>query len=300
MRILITGGAGYIGYSLVDALESLPEIKEITVFDNLYRNNTHFFSEGKKLHKTRFVKGDILNMYDLEKVVHHQDVVVHLAGYVEFPYSYQDNYRFEQVNHYGTVVLFNMLEKYPVSKIINLSSAAVYGFAEHVGESTPAAPANFYGASKLNAEQYLNVLADRSMIYQLRSANVFGYNPMVRLDSVINRFIFDALIYDKIKIHGSGNQFRPFISLSTIVDQIGNFIIEDKTSGIYNLVEFNLSMNELRDFLMSRNADLEFTYLNSNQEFKTLSMISEKVNLMIDPEVSLNKAYDNFKENIRL
>lgn len=300
MRVLITGGAGYIGYSLVDVLETLPEITEITVFDNLLRKNMHFFSEGKDLKKTRFVKGDILNIYELEQVVKNQDVVVHMAAHVEFPYSYQDNYKFEQVNHYGTVVLYNLLERFPVEKVVFLSSAAVYGFVENASESTEPKPANFYGISKYNAEKYLCLLERESKVYMLRSANVFGYNPMVRLDSVINRFMFDALIYKKIKIHGNGNQLRPFISLKTVTDQIANFVIGNKKSGAYNLVEFNQSMNVLRDFLMEKNPDLEFAYLNSNQEFKTVSMSSEKLDLENDFHDILEDTYQHFGEVIRL
>ena len=300
MRVLITGGAGYIGYSLVNTLEKTPEIEQITIFDNLLRQNTHFFSEGNALQKTKFVKGDILNIYELEKVVKNQDVVVHMAAHVEFPFSYQDNYKYEQVNHYGTVVLYNLLEKFPVDKIVFLSSAAVYGFAEKAIESTETAPSNFYGASKLNGEKYLKILENQSKVYMLRSANVFGYNPMVRLDSVINRFMFDALIYKKIKIHGSGNQLRPFISIETISNEIKNFILENKESGVYNMVEFNQSMNELRDFFIEKNNDLEFAYLNSNQEFKTVSMYSDKLNLEKNYQEILEKTYRQFQQVLRL
>lgn len=300
MRVLITGGAGYIGYSLVNLLETLPQITEITVFDNLLRKNTHFFTEGKALKKTRFIKGDILNIYELEKAVKNQDVVVHMAAHVEFPYSYQDNYKFEQVNHYGTVVLYNLLERFPVEKVVFLSSAAVYGFKDDVTESTEPSPANFYAASKYNAEKYLQLLENQSQVYMLRSANVFGYNPMVRLDSVINRFMFDALVYEKIKIHGSGNQLRPFISLATAVQQIAEFVLKNKESGVYNLVEFNQSMNAIRNFLMEKNEDLEFAYLNSNQEFKTVSMSSKKLNLEKDYQEILEENYQDFKASIRL
>ncbi len=299
MKILVTGGAGYIGDSLVDALESIEKVEQITVFDNLLRENTHFFTEGKKLKKTTFVKGDILNIYDLEKVIKGQDMVVHLAAHVEFPYSYQDNYKYEQVNHYGTVVLYNLLERFPVDKVINLSSAAVYGFGDHVTEKNEPAPANFYGASKWNGEKYLDLLRPKTKVYQIRSANVFGYNPMVRLDSVINRFMFDALVYGKIKIHGTGNQLRPFISMDKLVDYITSLVQSDTQDGVYNLVEMNISMNEIRDFLMEKIPDLEFAYLNSNQEFKKLSMTSDKLNFMANPDILLENAFQEFQSKIR-
>src|SRR5690606_17810749 len=99
---------------------------------------------------------------------------------------------------------------------------------------------------------------------------------------------------------GVGNQLRPFISLATLTQEILNFITQDRVSGIYNLVEFNQSMNRIRDYLMTKNPDLEFAYLNSNQEFKTVSMFSEKLDITRDIEETIEPVYQQFKESIRL
>lgn len=300
MRILITGGAGYIGYSLVQSLDKNESVTKITVFDNLYKKNFNFFTQGENLNKTIFAKGDILNIYELERVVKNQDIVIHLAAHVDSPFNYQDNYKYEQVNHYGTVVLFNLLEKFPPQKVIFASSAAVYGFKQNVTENTPPEPMNYYGSSKLNAENYLKILEKKSQIYLLRLGNVFGYNPMLRMDSVINKLMMEALIYKKIKIYGNGNQIRPFIHLPSLIENLQQFIFGNKESGVYNLVEFNQNMNEIRDFLIEGNSDLEFVYLNSNQEVKSLEMFSEKMKIKANPAEKLALAYQEFEKNVRI
>lgn len=300
MNILITGGAGYIGYSLVRALDAVDQVNKITVYDNLYHSNVNFFTHGKSLSKTEFVKGDVLNAYELEKVVKNQDVVIHLAAHVDFPYTYKDNFKYEQVNQYGTVALYGLLEKHPPKKVIYLSSAAVYGFKEVMDENTPPEPANYYGISKLKGEEYINLLKPKSEVIILRSANVFGYNPMVRLDAVINNFMFEALLYGKIKIHGTGNQTRPFIYLPVLVEAIKEATLnENAKSGVHNLVQANYSLNELRDFLMQEIPDLEFTYVNSNSETPGLAMQSGS-NVTPELLVSLKEALELFKQVIAI
>lgn len=301
MKILITGGAGYIGYDLVRALDNATEVSKVTVFDNLYHSNVNFFTTGKTLSKTEFVKGDVLNIYDLEKVVKGQDVVIHLAAHVDFPYTYKDNFKYEQVNQYGTVVLYNLLEKHPPKKVIYLSSAAVYGFKEVESESTVAEPSNYYGISKLQGEEYMSLLKPKSEVVILRSANVFGYNPMVRLDAVINNFMFEALLYGKIKIHGTGNQTRPFIYLPNLVDKIKAFALNvDEKSGVYNLVEDNLSLNQLRDFLLDNIPDMEFTYVNSNSDIPGMKMSSNKITFTKGLQKSLAQALQDFRNVVSI
>lgn len=297
MNILITGGAGYIGYSLVRALDAVDQVNKITVYDNLYHSNVNFFTHGKSLCKTEFVKGDVLNAYELEKVVKNQDVVIHLAAHVDFPYTYKDNFKYEQVNQYGTVALYGLLEKHPPKKVIYLSSAAVYGFKEVMDENTPPEPANYYGISKLKGEEYINLLKPKSEVIILRSANVFGYNPMVRLDAVINNFMFEALLYGKIKIHGTGNQSRPFIYLPVLVKEImGLVFASENVSGTYNLAQGNFSMNELRDFILEQLPHVEFTYVNSNTDIPSVVIMSDERKLNIPLRDSLILAMQEFME----
>ena len=109
MKVLITGGAGYIGSSLVDAFEKNTLIEEIIVYDNLLLNNYNFFYKAEKRKKVKFIKGDILDTYKLEKIIKQVNCVFHLAAFVSFPYNYSQNLNYEQVNRWGTLALSRLI-----------------------------------------------------------------------------------------------------------------------------------------------------------------------------------------------
>ncbi|MDD3300653.1 MAG: NAD-dependent epimerase/dehydratase family protein [Bacteroidales bacterium] len=281
MNILITGGAGYVGYSLVRELDKDSRVSSIVVYDNLYRNNLNFFTcdscNGGVLQKTRFAKGDILDDYTLEKELDGIDIVVHMAAIVDFPYSYKDNYLYEQTNQFGTANLVSSMRNSKVKKMVYLSSGSVYGFQKESYEQTTPMPENGYGISKLEGEKYCRLLQNDLDLNIVRIGNIYGYNPMLRYDSVINRFIMDALIYNKIYIYGNGNQSRPFIYLGNVTEQLKNIILPgsaNKTPSLLNLVDENLNMNQLRDMLISLIPNLEFTYVNANLNTKGYEMFS--------------------------
>uniref|UniRef100_UPI0039A4DD91 NAD-dependent epimerase/dehydratase family protein n=1 Tax=Ornithobacterium rhinotracheale TaxID=28251 RepID=UPI0039A4DD91 len=273
MKIFISGGAGYLGYNLVRALEQDDRVSEILVYDNLYRQNLNFFILGKKLHKTKFIKGDILNEFELKKHLKNIDIVYHLAAFVESPYSYRDHFNYEQINHFGTATLVNALQENPPKKVIFTSSGAVYGKDIEADEDTPPMPQNSYGISKFNAEKYLELLQTQMEVCIFRIANVFGFNPMFRFDSVINNLIFNALLYNKIKINGNGENITPFVHLDTATQRLAQAAFQNEPK-IENLVEYNQSINTVRDILLEAFEDLEFQYLNTQQKLSSYQITS--------------------------
>jgi UDP-glucose 4-epimerase len=323
MNILITGGAGYVGYSLVRHLELLTAVENITVYDNLYRDNFNFFTGGETqsnsqeassdtLSKTRFVKGDILDDYTLEKSLEGIDVVIHMAAHVDFPYSYKDNYLYEQINQFGTANLINSMRKFDLKKLIYLSSESVYGFQEESYEETTPLPENGYGKSKLEGEKYCRLLENQLSLSILRIGNIFGFNPMLRYDSVINRFMMDALIYKKIYIYGNGEQSRPFIHINNVTEELVKIIRDDNSklhlpinpgapqNTITNLVDKNLTMNQLRDMMIELIPDLEFTYVNANLNMKGFEMLSNKYKPAETFETTFKQAFQKFQNNFKL
>lgn len=300
MKVLITGGAGYIGYSLVRSLELDDTISEIVIYDNLYRRNFNFFTTGDNLSKTRFVKGDILDDYTLGKHLPGTDVVVHLAAHVDFPYSYRDNYLYEQVNHFGTANLVSELRKVPIQKLVYLSSGAVYGFQTHADESTEPLPENAYGKSKLEGEKYCKLLENDAQVNILRVGNVFGFNPMLRYDNVINKFFLDALLYNKITIYGDGNQTRPFVLLDNMIAALHQAVVNDENTKLMNIVDANYDMNALRDLMMELIPELEFTYVNTNLNLKGYEMNSNLYRPLSDFKPNFVTTFETFKENYKI
>ncbi|GAA5219866.1 NAD-dependent epimerase/dehydratase family protein [Membranihabitans marinus] len=277
MNILVTGGAGYIGTSLVEALHQNPEVKRIVIYDNMSHNNIRFFFNGVKLDKVEFVQGDILNHIELMRVLQDIDAIYHLAGVVKSPYSHEDSLKYEQINLWGTANLVQCLEKNTrVQKFIFLSTASVYGFHHVENELMEPNPMNAYGRSKREAEKFIQLLANRMIVDVLRIGNVYGYNRAVRLDSVINRFIFEALCYGKIKIYGDGEQKRPFIHIDSLSKALMNTLPTGKKPGyglkIHNLVDFNISINQIRFILREIIPNLEYIHINQGQKVPSLEV----------------------------
>ncbi|MEO6133448.1 MAG: SDR family oxidoreductase [Saprospiraceae bacterium] len=271
MRILITGGAGYIGYSLVkQLLEDVDQLHSITIYDNLSRRNFSFFTEAKFDHKpVKLIQGDILDGRMLSQALEGIDWVVHLAAKVTTPFADSDAHTFDQVNHWGSAQLAYAVEKSSVQQVINLSSISIYGdHPEPVNENTSPNPQSFYGRSKLDGEKQINVLQRDRKVYTLRSGNVYGYNPAYRLDAVVNRLLFQANFLGKITINGSGDQHRSFIHVDKVAGAIVRIIDGNITPGTYNLVEHNLSINEIVSQIHSLYPQLDIIHANHNIRMK--------------------------------
>lgn len=303
MKVLITGGAGYIGQSLMVALESNPTIKNILVLDNLSSSSQQFFLGTDKLSKITFIKGDILNFDLLEKIVKDVDIVYHLAAITNHAYTYAQNVQFEQVNQWGTLNLVRSLQMHALKlkKFYYLSSMSVYGLNRiiNIDKDLPQ-PNNSYAISKFEAEKYASLLQDKCNVEIIRAANVFGFNNGFRIDSVLNNFIFNSILHKKITIYGDGEQSRPFLSIEKLVSFMQESINlkAEKTLQISSLIEFNSNLNELKDWLLTIIPDLEFTYLNSNitydgQFAKGFESVEHKFDL-------LNDTFNKFKQNIRI
>jgi UDP-glucose 4-epimerase len=271
MNILITGGAGYIGYSVVrKLLADVEQVHSVTIYDNLSRRNYSFFTEAKFNHKPiRFIQGDILDGRMLEKALEGIDCVVHLAAKVTTPFADADAHSFDQVNHWGSAQLAYAIGKSNVSRIIYLSSISIYGdHPQAIDESSTTNPHSFYGRSKLDGEKQLSVLNRDRSLYILRSGNVYGYNPSYRIDAVVNRFLFQANFLGKITINGSGEQHRSFIHVDKVAHAVARLIDENVTTGVYNLVEHNQTINEIAEAIKTLYPRLDIIHANHNVRMK--------------------------------
>lgn len=275
MKILITGGAGYIGSALTLLLQELDEIEKIIVYDNLKRKNYSLFTCDKKLSKVEFVNADILDRKKLTNAVEEVDKIIHLAAKVLTPFSDSEIHAFDQINNWGTAHLVDILEKNP-KDIIILSSASVYGFSNNndiLNEKSDIKPSSFYGTSKLDAEKHIQRLENSCNYYILRSGNVYGHSPAWRMDAVVNKFMFEANFKKQIIIYGDGSQHRPFIYLQTLLKVIEKILInENITKGIYNLVEHNLTINDIKDVVQKIIPDTEVIYINKENKLKGLQL----------------------------
>jgi UDP-glucose 4-epimerase len=301
MKVLVTGGAGYIGNALVSALQLEDDIDEVIIYDNLcHANNGALFGKDK-LTKVTFVKADILDSYELEKALKGVDTVIHLAAHVAFPYNHLQNLQYDQINRWGTLNLVRAIQNNnSVKKVLYLSSVAVYGFSSDLNINDEPMPENGYGISKHEGEKYWQLLLKSHRTSIIRSANVYGFNSSMRLDGVINTFFMETLLFNKIKIFGDGTQFRAFTSLGYLVKKIKEWLFQESFPKVITAIQFNSSLNEIKDWIVERVPHLEYTYVNQNQVFpgqyfRNTPSIDEKP--VVD---ELHRCWNEFKENIRI
>ncbi|GAB4462308.1 MAG: SDR family oxidoreductase [Bacteroidales bacterium] len=272
MKILVTGGAGYIGTELIRRLVEIPEVEKIFLYDNLSRGNYNIFlHSGIKRGKVKFVKGELLDSRTLKNIVKQVDVVYHLAARVSTPLSNESSHLFEQVNHWGTAELVYAVEESDVKKFIYLSSASVYGASseEMTLDSTPN-PQSFYGISKYRGEQHVLRLIDKMPTYIVRCGNVYGYGISMRFDAVINRFMFDASFNGRISIYGDGMQRRSFIYIDKITEILQQLLNVKLKPGIYNAVDRVMPILEVASEIQDLYPDMEMLYINQHMKMREL------------------------------
>jgi UDP-glucose 4-epimerase len=275
MNILVIGGAGYIGTSLIEVLAPSTKVNKIIIYDNLSRGNYNLFLDEKFKNNNRisFVQGDILDTRSLKKAMKDVDIVYHLAARVTTPYANLDPHVYEQVNHWGTAEVVSAVEESDVKQLIYLSSTSVYGASnKQANEDTPTNPKTFYGTSKLRAEQHVNRLIEKNRAVIIRAGNVYGFSHSMRFDAVINRFAFEANYLNRISIQGSGKQSRAFVHIDAITKVLTNLSNTVMPSGTYNLALSNYSVLDLVDVFKELIPSLEFIFVDQHQELRNFEL----------------------------
>ncbi|MEM9052548.1 MAG: SDR family oxidoreductase [Bacteroidota bacterium] len=280
MKVLITGGAGYLGTEISLRLMNHPDVESVRVYDNLSRKNFNLFLGREKLsEKFSFIEADILDSYTLKKELNKADLVIHLAAKVSTPFADINPHLFDQINHWGTAELSYAQEESSCEKVIYMSSASVYGSNEEAAnpETTPD-PKTFYGISKLRGEEHISRIAGKKEVSIVRCANVYGYSKSMRFDSVINRFVFYAKNAGRVNINGSGEQARAFIPISRVADFIEKLIFAKNQKKIYNLVDRNLSVNDVAYTLKDIIPEMEMLYVDQQLKLREIR-VSEDANV---------------------
>jgi UDP-glucose 4-epimerase len=277
MKVLVTGGAGYIGTELVSFLIAHPAVEKVVIYDNLSRPNHNLFLGLRHQHhdKITFVKGELLDSRALKKVLKGIDVVYHLAAKVTTPFANADSHGYEQVNHWGTAELVYAVEDSDVKRFIYTSSTGVYGSSKiPAHEDTPPDPQTFYAASKLRGEEHVRRLIKSGKIqtFLMRLGNVYGYNKSMRFDAVINKFVFEANFNKLVTIQGDGKQSRTFIHIETLARALNNLLTADLPSDVYNIVDRNLKVIDILDVLKELIPELEFIFINQHLRLHELNV----------------------------
>lgn len=278
MKILVTGGAGYIGTELVKRLAADSQVTSVVVYDNIQKNHYSFFL-GEPIpgrEKVSFVEGDILDTRKLKKALQGVRFVYHLAAKVTTPFANVDAHYFEQVNHWGTAELVYAIEESDVEQLVFLSSSSIYGASKQmVDEISLPNPRTHYGISKMRGEEHVRRLQGSKRALILRCGNVYGYSKSMRFDAVINRFMFDANFNHRISIHGDGKQHRGFIHIEAIGDVLAQLVTTEVPSGDYNLVDKNIQILDIVDVLKEIYPGMEYLFVNQHMSLRELKVSTE-------------------------
>ncbi|WP_342679615.1 SDR family oxidoreductase [Methanofollis sp. UBA420] len=238
MKILVTGGAGFIGSHIIARL--LGEGHEVVCLDNF---DPYYDPAAKKANIAPFasdpnftlIEGDIRDTHLLTQVLDGVDYVFHEAAQAGVRISVEDPVKPHEVNATGTLNLLQAARTAGVRKVIYASSSSVYGTVKYLpfDEDHPTLPVSPYGVSKLMAEQYCRVFDE---LYGLKTCSLryfTVYGPRMRPDLAISIFTRHALKNEPITIFGDGEKTRDFTYIDDIVD--ANIIAMTKGEGAYNI-----------------------------------------------------------------
>jgi len=255
MKILVTGGAGFIGHHFANRLA---EHHTVFVYDNLYTG------DSKRLNSNvEFVKGDVTDFANLSEVSRDMDVIYHLAAISRVLESVKHPRLCFDTNVTGT---FNVVEaaREHGCRIIYASSREVYGDAQYlpVDEEHPLNPKNPYGASKLAAEHLMRAMAATYDMHYviIRLANVYGKGDFSR---VIPTFLHNIKEGKDLVIYGSPSKIIDFIHVNDVVDAL--IACLDVDEQIMNIGSgIGTTLGELADIFTSFNTSTKVRVVEGN------------------------------------
>ena len=253
MRILVTGGAGFIGKYLVKSLIENGDI--VTIFDNFSNSSkksiSHLIDIGAKV-----IEGNITKYDEISNAVKDQEMVIHLAGKISVQESIRNPSETFRVNVDGTKNVLVACEKNRVKKLIVASSAAVYGESLpdiKLTEESKTNPISPYGKSKVKMEQIVkNFVSEHNLsCIVLRFFNIYGVGQSNEYSGVISKFIERIAIGKPLEIFGNGSQTRDFVSVYDVINSIYN-AISSNNDDIYNIASGKIvTIKELAELMIS-------------------------------------------------
>jgi UDP-glucose 4-epimerase len=284
---LVTGGAGFIGASLAEALVASGE--RVRIFDN-FSTGSHENLKGFA-DKVEIVEGDLCDLEAVRRAMRGVLYVSHQAALRSVPRSVDDPLSSDAVNTHGTLHVLMAAREAKVRRVAYASSSSVYGDSEVLPkvEDLPTVPISPYAVSKLAGELYCRVF---TRLYGLETVglryfNVFGpkQSPESKYAAVVPLFIRAALRNEPIEVHGDGEQSRDFTYIDNVVQANRLAFTAPNAAG----EAFNIACNERHSVLdiahtiqrlLGRSVKLNHTPTRAGDVRHTLASIEKAERLM--------------------
>lgn len=286
MKILVTGGLGYIATTLVKHLLENTE-HELVIIDRMdYEINPNFFYKTLKNERITFKKADINHIEILYPLVKSCDIVVHLAALVGEPICDLKKEEAFQTNQIMSEMIGEICHK-EKKKMIFMSTASNYGkSSEPVDESSELLPISVYAISKVNAEKFLlNNIPEATI---LRCATAYGLSEgRMRFDILLNEFVRDVWKYKKLKIF-QPDAHRPLCHVSDIAEAIRIMIDNKPLERIYNVGGTNHTKLEIaNEVINSLGGQLEVVQKEDKRDYRvSFDRIREEFNFYPKKSIS--------------
>jgi len=290
MKLVVTGGCGFIGSHFVDYVHNLGH--EIIIIDNLSTGKKENIESSIKSDKIKLFVEDIQNFDALNSIIDNADAVIHFAGSTGVIESLEKPKEFTEINVIGTLNLLQICRNKKIPKFVFASTGAVYGnqsppFKEQMN-TNPISP---YAASKIACEQYCITYKNTFDISCsiLRFSNVFGprksFGPYA---NVIPKFVRSILRNESITIYGDGEQERDFVFVKDVA-RACFLALSKNNNGIFNIatgknttvnyliskIEFLLKKKFTKIFVASRPGESKFAYSSIEKAKTDFSYIPE-------------------------
>jgi UDP-glucose 4-epimerase len=304
-KVLITGGAGFIGSHLADKLVNLgTEIKVIDNFDEFYNGKDKNVKNNLKKDNYNLVKGDILSLETLISLTKGVSIIFHQAAQAGLRHCNEHPMKAHNVNVTGTINVLTAARINKVKRVVYASSSSIFGPPQNIpmNETHPTNPHSPYGATKLAAEKYciaFNKVYGTSTVC-LRYFSVYG--PRGRPDQVFFNFANKIKNGEQPIIFGDGSQTRDFTYIDDVVDaNIRAATVDDADGRVFNIgYGSELSIREAAAEIATRlDSSITPNFLPSYKGDFPRTQADNKLAKEIigwTPKVGIQEGLDNFAD----
>ncbi|WP_440764029.1 NAD-dependent epimerase/dehydratase family protein [Natronorubrum sp. DTA7] len=308
MRVLVTGGCGYIGSALVPLLCDDERVDEVVVLDSLESgspaNLRRSIGDGLE-----FRRGDVREYGDVESAMRGVDSVVHLAAITGAASTHDRRDETFAVNRGGTENVLTAAGKLGVDSVVFASSCNNYGRAAstNIDETTEQDPLNPYAESKVASERLLTDAIDDYGIdgTALRMSTNYGWSPGVRFNLVVNHFVFRGLTDRPLTVYGDGSNWRPFIHVEDAARAYAHAALEPESwpQLVYNVGsnDENYRIAEIAETVRDElDRDLDITYLEDEHPGPSYHVNFDRLNETgFEPEWTVRRGVRQLADRLR-